>query len=1088
MPEFGEFSDLVPGETNFGEFSDLVPGNQFGEFADLVPDEQGLTQTILREGPLQVLGGARGALQRVGETTGTFGAMKQFEETITPKMEQLLRSQGVEPLERRPIGFPEVPQAETGVGAAIRGVSKFATTFIPILAASKAIGLAGGIAAGARALGVGTRAAKVAGTVGAIEASGVAADLAAFSPFEERLSNLVESFPALQNPITQYLAADKDDSAAEGIFKQALEGLSLSGAIGLPVAGIFRGVRKYKFNQDLGEALKDITPLEADISAREALAPGEVPPTEIPTQEVTEAVQPPGAPPSLLETPPVEALSPLDVLEGEVPEFAGNIRLENIENTEDIGRALTAVAETKGGFEEARRGIITQEETKALAETLGMTEELLLSRRHGRAFNAEEALAARDMLAQSSNELISLARTARQGSAEDLVAFKLAVTRHAAIQEQVSGITAEAGRALQAFKIIAKSERARGLALDDIIRGAGGRDTIEHLADAIGELNDPDAVARYVRESDKATTSDKLLEAWINSLLSGPQTHAVNMMSNTLTGLWTIPEHFLAAGFGAGRRGADKVRVGEIPARLAGVMEGAKEGLGLAARTFVTEEPSHGVGKIEARRFQAIGSKKFREGKTGKELFGVRIPFTGELEVGGKQIRTPGRLLMAEDEFFKSIGRRMELNGLAVRNARAEGLKGEELARRIVELKRNPTEEMVQQAREFAETVTFTKPLGPAGKAIQQIVQTHPAARIIAPFIRTPVNIVKFAGARTPFAFLSQNIRKDIKAGGAKRDLTLARIGMGSAVGMGTATLAAEGLITGGGPSDPTLRTNRRNAGWQPYSVKVGDEYISYSRLEPLGILLGVSADFAEIAGEIPTAEADKIAAMIAMSVSKNLLSKTYASGITDVVQVITDPDRYGERYIQRLAGSAIPTGAAQIARVSDPTMREVRSIIDGWKARLPGHSKDLPPRRNVWGEPILLGGGLGPDIISPIYTSQLKDDPVLDEVVRLKVPLRLPPKKIEGIELSAEEYSDFVREAGVPAKSLLDSIVSSPRYQRAPDSARQEIIEEVVRRWRKAARNKIIARDPRFTRAKVKRVTGNESSEIPILGAPLGN
>ncbi len=1084
MPEFGEFSDLVPAN-NFGEFSDLVPTTDFGEFTDLVPSEQGLAQTILREGPLQVLGGARDALQRVGETTGAFGAMEQFGEAMAPRKERLFRSQGIEPPERPPVGFPEVPQAETGIGAAVRGVSQFATAFIPILAASKATGLAGGIAAGAKALGAGTRAAKIAGTVGAIESSAVAADLAAFGPFEERLSNIVESFPALQNPITEYLAADKDDSEAEAIFKQALEGLSLSGAVGLPIAGIFRGVRKYKFNQDLGEALNDIT-FDADQSAREALSPGEVPPTEVPTQEIVPSDAPLASldQPPLLETPPVEALSPQDVLEGEVSEFAGNIRLENIENTEDIARALTAVAETKGGFEEARRGIITQEQTKALAETLGLTEEALLARRAGQAFNAEEALAARDLLAQSSNELVALAQVARQGSAADLVDFKLAVTKHAAIQEQVSGVTAEAGRALQAFKIVAKSERARSLALDDIIRGAGGRDTIEHLADAIGELSDPDAVARYVRESAEATTSDKLLEAWVNSLLSGPQTHAVNMMSNTITGLWTIPEHFLAAGIGRVTKSGDQVAFREIPARLAGIMEGAKEGLGLAARTFVTEEPSHGTGKIEARRFQSIGSKKFREGKEGKKLFGVRVPLTGELELGGKQIRTPGRLLMASDEFFKSIGRRMELNGLAVRNARAEGLKGEELARRIVELKRNPTEEMTQQARDFAETVTFTKPLGPAGKAIQKIVQEHPAARLIAPFIRTPVNIVKFAGARTPFAFLSRNIRADIKAGGAKRDLTLARISMGTIVGAGTAALAGEGIITGGGPSDPTLRTNQRNAGWQPYSVKIGDEYFSYSRLEPLGILLGISADFAEIAGEISTVEADKIAAMITMSISKNLLSKTYMSGLTELNKAINDPDRYGERYIQRQAGTAVPTGVAQIARVSDPTMREVRSIIDGLKARIPGQSEDLPPRRNVWGEPILLGGGLGPDIISPIYTSQPKNDPVLDEVVRLKIPLRLPPKKIEGVELSAEEYSDFVREAGVPAKNLLDVIIASPSYQQSPDFARQELIEEVVRRWRSAARDNLIAKDPRFTQAKIKRVTPPPEQ----LGAPLGN
>ncbi|HVV41580.1 MAG TPA: hypothetical protein VHC94_11010 [Nitrobacter sp.] len=42
-------------------------------------------------------------------------------------------------------------------------------------------------------------------------------------PHEERLSNLVQQYPALQNPISAYLAAKPDDSAAEGRLKNALE-------------------------------------------------------------------------------------------------------------------------------------------------------------------------------------------------------------------------------------------------------------------------------------------------------------------------------------------------------------------------------------------------------------------------------------------------------------------------------------------------------------------------------------------------------------------------------------------------------------------------------------------------------------------------------------------------------------------------------------------------------------------------------------------------------------------------------------------------------------------------------------------------
>lgn len=63
-----------------------------------------------------------------------------------------------------------------------------------------------------------------------------------FDPHEERLSNLVQQYPALQNPVNAYLAAKPEDSAAEGRLKNALEGIvmdvGLSSALALAVKGI----------------------------------------------------------------------------------------------------------------------------------------------------------------------------------------------------------------------------------------------------------------------------------------------------------------------------------------------------------------------------------------------------------------------------------------------------------------------------------------------------------------------------------------------------------------------------------------------------------------------------------------------------------------------------------------------------------------------------------------------------------------------------------------------------------------------------------------------------------------------------------
>lgn len=74
---------------------------------------------------------------------------------------------------------------------------------------------------------------------------GAITDLIAFSPNEERLSNLIESYPALQNPVTEFLEADPTDTLAEARFKQAVEGVALGGIFDTVLETV-QGIRSLK--------------------------------------------------------------------------------------------------------------------------------------------------------------------------------------------------------------------------------------------------------------------------------------------------------------------------------------------------------------------------------------------------------------------------------------------------------------------------------------------------------------------------------------------------------------------------------------------------------------------------------------------------------------------------------------------------------------------------------------------------------------------------------------------------------------------------------------------------------------------------
>src|SRR3546814_456543 len=184
-----------------------------------------------------------------------------------------------------------------------------------------------------------------------------------------------------------------------------------------------------------------------------------------------------------------------------------------------------------------------------------------------------------DVCSSDLNELVNFARRAKGGSEEELAAFRKALAQHVAIQAQVSGATAEAGRALAQFRILASSRDAgRARVIEGIVTGGGGRDRIEDVAERIARLEDPAVLNDFSRKAFRARSRDMLNELWINSLLSGPRTHIVNIAGNMLTALYTLPEHALAGVIGRTLRTPERAYVREVAKRAAGMMAGAREG------------------------------------------------------------------------------------------------------------------------------------------------------------------------------------------------------------------------------------------------------------------------------------------------------------------------------------------------------------------------------------------------------------------------------------------------------------------------------------------------------------------------------
>lgn len=774
---------------------------------------------------------------------------------------------------------------------------------------------------------------------------------------------------------------------------------------------------------------------------------------------------------------------------GATPEGRVFINHARINTPDDVKAVLQEMADLDAvAIEVKQGGVVTNPETIAAsaAEYQDITD--LIGRQPG-PMTASQAVAARKLLVSSGEQLVELARraSAADASKADIYNFRRAVSVHYAIQSEVIAARTETARALQSWAIPADGDKVRAQAITDLVMDSGGAGDLQSLARAFSETaGNPAALNAMAAELGRGRFGKALYQVWINGLLSSPKTHAVNIMSNAMVAMWAIPERYLAAGVSRAFYGGDIV-VGEVAAQAYGLLKGVRDG----ARLVYHGNKAEGIGDL-ADVFDAFAKTEIHGNAVSAEAFGADS--AGVLGRGidmlGRMVAVPGSMLGVEDRFFKSIGYRMELNALAYRRATAEGLEGQEFAERVADILLNPPAELRADALDAAAYQTFTRPLGKTGQAFQEAIRRIPGARLVLPFVRTPTNIVKFTFERTPLAYMSGAVRADIKAGGARAAQAQARIAMGSMLMMVIGDMATEETISGRGPSDFRLRQLKMDEGWMPYSAKVGDRWYQYSRTDPIGMMMGLGADIAEIITNANNEDSEMLATAGVMALANNLANKTYMSGIYDFIGAIdpSNPSNSPGKYLTDFTGSMMPFSSflRNVTNVADPIIRDARvptqdiegkddpvgawfeTIMNNQRKVIPGLSDELPAKLDLFGEEISRASGLGIawDFISPIASRVDDPDAVVQAMVDNQVAISAVPRSINGVQLTPEEYHDFAQEAGQSLKEELDALVSSQGFAQlsdGPDGMKAETIRDAVHRHRSLAKAMMIQSSPRL-------------------------
>jgi hypothetical protein len=435
---------------------------------------------------------------------------------------------------------------------------------------------------------------------------------------------------------------------------------------------------------------------------------------------------------------------------------------------------------------------------------------------------------------------------------------------------------------------------------------------------------------------------------------------------------------------------------------------------------------------------------------------------------------------------------------------------------------------IAQRAVDVARERTFTTQLDPEkgflsdmGKTLSQFGIRHPSIRLFVPFIRTPLNIFVYASRRTAIPVLNKDIL------GAAEYLRVYKLQGKSLEGMksqmarelaspdarvrneahgrmmasvgwlfGITAAAQSGVLTGAGPADKDMRKVMTNAGWQPYSLKVGDTYISYQKLDPLATVLGLYADMADAskwATEEDQSYVERLSVSAAISIAHNMKSKSYLQGMTNAAGIINDPEISIPAVGGRMLGAfLVPSFVAGFRELTDDSYVEMRGVLDGLTSRIPGWSSvSLDPMRNAIGEKVDRRHFQGAAeafhdinaLFLPTITNRTTSDLITQEFAELEYPFSTPSRFKFGMDLTDVqnekgqtaydrwlELSSTMKIGRRTLRQRLERLINSRAYQAIPkegiaavDVDSPQIIElmKVIRAYRGYALQEMIKEFP---------------------------
>lgn len=483
------------------------------------------------------------------------------------------------------------------------------------------------------------------------------------------------------------------------------------------------------------------------------------------------------------------------------------------------------------------------------------------------------------------------------------------------------------------FIKVQKDLEKQGKSIEDILKAGEKYD--------LNTLEGQQQLYRELANSNWEKWLDKLR---MNSMLSSPSTHFINLTSNIEgIGLMRPLTKAVAGGIDAARSaltGSERTQfAGEVVPYMKGLVDPKawKEG---AARAMDSLRGVQSFENVDLRSFDLSNKNAEFLKNPGQYLVAKAESFLDLIP----------RMTSAIDNLTATVGKNAEEAALKLRVSKGAKLAEEatgNINKLISEMSEKAMDSEVFRGKLVNETDgLLSNWVGEMTQKVQSFTYAkNPVLRLPAkftlPFLRTAGNIVKTGIESGPQGLINL-------IGAKNKTEVVAKALIGSSIMTAAFTAAGGGKITAGYPTSQSEKDVWEKNGVTPYSVYINGKWVAYDKLHPaVAFPLAIAATLSQTANELKysDSQAKDISLASIGAIAKFVGSQGYARSFGSLLSALNGDEQEASKIFSSIPSQLIPARAflSWVDRLTSPVVAKTKEGADSFEKTLQQIGNQMP-------------------------------------------------------------------------------------------------------------------------------------------------